>query len=109
MIELNDENFEQEALNSDKLVVVDLWAPWCGPCVALSPILEEISNEADGEKVSVVKLNVDNNPKTANKYKIRSIPTILYLRNGEVLDRSIGLPSKESILSKIESYNRPLS
>lgn len=104
MIDLNDKNFDEKAIGSDKLVVVDFWAEWCGPCVALKPILDNISETCDTEKVIIAKLDVDQNPITARKYNIRSIPTILYLKDGKVLEQTIGLPSKESILAKISGF-----
>jgi thioredoxin 1 len=100
--EFNDENFATEVLASEVPVVVDLWAPWCGPCKMLGPIVEEVAKEYEG-KVAFGKLNVDENPQTASKYGINSIPTIFFVKNGEVVDTQIGLIPKESLIAKIDT------
>ena len=100
-LEFTDSNFQELALNSDKPVVVDFWAEWCGPCRMVGPVVEELAKEYDGKAV-VGKLNVDNNPQVAMKYGIRSIPTILFIKNGEVVDRSVGAVPKAMLAQKLE-------
>lgn len=95
MIELTTDNFEAEVLKSDRPVVVDYWAAWCGPCRVFSPIIEDISKEYEG-KAKFGKLNVDDNQETAAKYNIMSIPTVLIFANGEVKAMSVGALPKES-------------
>ena len=100
-LELTDSNFEELALKSDKPVVVDFWAEWCGPCRMVGPVVEELAKDYDGKAV-IGKVNVDNNPQTAMKYGIRSIPTILFLKNGEVVDRSVGAVPKATLAGKLD-------
>ena len=100
-LEFTDSNFEELVLKSDKPVLVDFWAEWCGPCRMVGPVVEEIAKEYEGKAV-VGKLNVDNNPQIATKYGIRSIPTILFLKNGEVVDRSVGAVPKAMLAQKLE-------
>lgn len=101
-LELTDSNFETEALQSDKPVMVDFWAEWCGPCRMVGPIVEEVAKEYS-DKAVVGKLNVDNNPAVAQKYGIRSIPTILFFKNGEVVDRQVGAVPKTALVKKLEA------
>jgi thioredoxin 1 len=100
-IEITDTNFEQEVLNSDMPVLIDFWAVWCGPCRVIAPVVEEIAGEYEG-KLKVGKLDVDNNPQTAVKYGIRSIPTLLIFNNGEVSDQLIGALPKAQIVDRVE-------
>ncbi|MBL7947258.1 MAG: thioredoxin [Flavobacteriales bacterium] len=100
-LEFTDSNFEELALKSDKPVMVDFWAEWCGPCRMVGPVVEELAQEYDGKAV-IGKVNVDNNPQTAMKYGIRSIPTILFIKNGEVVDRSVGAVPKSQLSQKLE-------
>lgn len=100
--EFTDTNFQEVALNDDGLKVVDFWAEWCGPCKAIAPIIEDLSSEYEG-KALIGKLNVDNNPEVSFKYGIRSIPTILFIKNGEVVERHVGAASRQVIASKIEA------
>ena len=102
-LELTDTNFQQEVINSDKLSVVDFWAEWCGPCRAIGPVIEELSKEYEG-KVKVGKVNVDNNPQVSLNYGITSIPAILFIKNGEVVDKLIGAQPKANFVKKIEAH-----
>ncbi|MEA2095549.1 MAG: thioredoxin [Candidatus Cloacimonadota bacterium] len=102
MLEINADTFEQEVLKSDIPVVIDLWAPWCGPCKALTPILESVAAEYDG-KIKAVKLNIDESPAIAAKYQIMSIPTLLFFKDGKVESQVIGLVGKDKIASKIDA------
>ncbi len=100
--EVNDSSFEAEVLKADKPVLVDFWAPWCGPCRAIGPIIEELV-ETFGEKVKFVKCNVDDNPVTPGKYEIRSIPTLLLIKDGNVADQIIGLVAKPKLEEAINN------
>ncbi|MDX9883146.1 MAG: thioredoxin [Prolixibacteraceae bacterium] len=101
-LEVNDANFEELVLQSDKLVVVDFWAEWCGPCRIVAPIVEELSQEYAGRLV-VAKVDVDSNPGTASKYGIRNIPTLLFIKGGQVIDKHVGAAPKTVLASKVES------
>ncbi len=99
---VSDATFESEVLKSDKLILVDFWAPWCGPCRMIAPIIEELANDYEG-KVVVAKMNVDDNPKTSMQFGIRSIPTLLIFKNGKVVDQIIGAVPRGVIESKLKS------
>jgi len=99
--EFTDANFKKEVLDKEGVAVVDFWAEWCGPCRMIAPIIEELSNEMEG-KVKVGKLDVDSNPEVATKYGIRSIPTILILKNGEVVEKQVGVTTKDSLKGMID-------
>ena len=99
--EINDKNFNEEIVNSDSLVVVDFWAPWCGPCKMLSPVIEELSNEM-GEKVKFAKVNVDESPIIASTYKISSIPTVMVFNKESVKETLVGFRPKAELKKVIE-------
>ena len=100
--QVNSANFEQAVLNSDKPVLVDFWAEWCGPCRVLGPVLEEISGEI-GTKANIVKLNVDESRDLAMKYGIRGIPTMILFKNGQVVNTLVGNQPKDVILKSIDA------
>ncbi len=102
LLEINQGNFESEVLQSQLPVLTDLWAPWCGPCKALAPILEKVA-EHYGEKLKIVKINIDENPAIATKYGIMSIPTLLLFADGEVKEQLVGLVAKDKIVKKSTS------
>ncbi|MBP8960029.1 MAG: thioredoxin [Bacteroidales bacterium] len=99
-LEVNDSNFDEIVLKSDKPVIVDFWAEWCGPCRAIAPIIEEISKEYN-DKVLVAKCNVDYNPQMAVRYGIRNIPTVLFFKKGVIVDKQIGVVPKNVFISKL--------
>ena len=103
-IELTNANFETEVLKSNLPVVVDFYADWCGPCKMLAPTLEEIAGEQAG-RAKVAKLNVDNYPDIAQQYGVQAMPTLLYFRDGEVRDTTLGAVGKRTILTKLESLS----
>jgi thioredoxin 1 len=102
-IDITDSSFEQEVLSSGQPVVVDFWAPWCGPCRKLGPVLDEIAGEFDG-KVKFVKINTDENVKTAKDYAISGLPSLLVFKDGKALERIVGLMPKSAIISNIEKH-----
>ena len=102
IIELTDKNFVQEIEKSNLPVLVDFWAPWCGPCQMMGPIIEEISKELENE-IKVGKLNVDENPEMANKYEILSIPALKIFKKNKIAGEIVGLQPKEAIIKKIKN------
>jgi thioredoxin 1 len=101
-IETSEANFETDVLKSTVPVIVDFWAPWCGPCKMLAPVLDEIATE-QGNRVKIAKVNVDENSALASQYKIQGIPTLLYFANGEVRTQIVGVASKKAILAKLDT------
>ena len=101
-VELTDANFEQLVIKSDKPVLVDFWAEWCGPCRMVGPVVEELSKEYDGKAV-VGKVNVDVNPNISAQFGIRNIPTILFFKNGEIVDKQVGAVAKSVLDGKLKA------
>ncbi len=102
---ISDNEFESLVLQSKGIAVVDFWAPWCGPCLYMAPALESFAKANEG-KVKVFKLDVDNNPKTAQKYQIRSIPTVIFFKGGEPADISIGAVSESTLQKKLDALQK---
>lgn len=102
-IHITDDSFEQDVIQSEVPVVIDFWATWCGPCRMIAPIMEEMANEYDG-KVKVCKLDVDNNQGTAMRFGIRSIPTVLIFKGGELVESIVGAVPKQQILDRLNPY-----
>ncbi len=101
-LEVNDNNFEELVVKSDKPVVVDFWAEWCGPCRMIAPIIEEMSKEYSG-KALITKCDVDNNPQIAAKYGIRNIPTVLFFKDGKIADKQVGAVAKSNFINKLNA------
>jgi len=100
--EFTDANFQETALDKEGVAVVDFWAEWCGPCRLVGPVIDDLSKEYEG-KALIGKVNVDTNRETSMKYGVRSIPTILFLKNGEVVDKHVGTATKATLSEKIEA------
>jgi len=101
-VEITDANFEEVVMKSEVPVVVDFWAEWCGPCRQIGPSIEEMSKEYEGKAI-IGKVNVDNNPGVSSKFGIRNIPTILFVKNGEIADKSVGAVPKQQLTSKLDA------
>ena len=102
-LEFTDANFQTDVLDSDKLTVIDFCAEWCGPCRAIGPVIEELAKEYEG-KVNIGKVNVDNNPQISMNYGITSIPAILFVKGGQVVDKLVGAQPKSNFVKKIEQH-----
>lgn len=102
-LEITDANFQEAVLNSDKPVLVDFWATWCGPCRTVGPIVDELATELEGKAV-IGKVNIDTNSETPQTYGIRSIPTLLVFKNGELVDKLVGAVPKSQMLEKLEAH-----
>ncbi len=100
VLEINDDQFESNVIKSDKPTLVDFWAPWCGPCRAIAPIIEELSHEFEN-KINFCKLNVDENSTTPTKYAIKAIPTIILFKDGKIADQIVGAASKTSLTNTL--------
>ena len=100
VVNITNANFKQEVLESDKKVLVDFWAPWCGPCRMVSPIVDEIAEE--NSAVKVAKINIDEQPQLASQYGVMSIPTLMLFENGDVVDKAVGARNKSFILQMLE-------
>ena len=105
LLTLTDQNFDASVLASPEPVVVDFWAPWCGPCLALAPAVESLASVYAGE-ITVGKVNVDENPEVSKRYQVRGIPTVIVFKNGQAVDRSVGLVDKSSLQRMVEKYMR---
>lgn len=103
-IDITDDNFEAEVEQSQGLTVVDFWAPWCGPCRAVGPILDQLAGEYEG-KAKVTKVDVDQNVRTASKFNVRSIPTILFFKDGKLVDQVMGAVPKSQFQAKFEQHS----
>lgn len=103
VMEINESQFDQEVLQAEMPVLVDFWAPWCGPCKMLGPVLEEVAAANDG-RLKVVKVNVDENPDLAQKYEVMGIPAMFLLKNGQVIDSFTGAMNKQALTDKIDKY-----
>ena len=102
-LEFTDANFQKDVVESDQLTVVDFWAEWCGPCRAIGPVIEELSKQYEG-KIKVGKVNVDHNPQVSMNYGITSIPAILFIKGGKIVDKQIGAVPKSVLDKKIQSH-----
>ncbi|GAB4281886.1 MAG: thioredoxin [Opitutales bacterium] len=103
VLNLDEDTFDDALKSTENPVLVDFWAPWCGPCKAIAPILEELAEEMDG-KAQICKLDVDNHQEVASRFNIRAIPTIVIFKNGEAVDQVVGMTNKTDLTTKLESH-----
>lgn len=103
IVNVSDQTFNNEVQTGEGTIVVDFWAPWCGPCKMLAPILDELSSEL-GDSLKIAKLNVDENPETASKFGVMSIPTLIFFKDGQPVDKVVGLNSKESLKNIVAKH-----
>ncbi|MFO7760695.1 MAG: thioredoxin [Thermodesulfobacteriota bacterium] len=101
VVEISDADFESEVLKADLPTLVDFWAPWCGPCKAIAPVIQEMSKEYE-DKIKFAKMNVDNNPETPGKFGIRAIPTLIFFKDGEIADQITGAVGKDQLTAMIK-------
>lgn len=101
-LEITDAKFQEDVLDSEKVSLVDFWATWCGPCRMIGPVIEELAGEYEG-KANILKMNVDENSEIPAQYGIRSIPTLLFIKGGEIVDRHVGVASKAQLKSKLDA------
>mgnify|MGYP001409114992 FL=1 len=104
ILNVSDSDFDEKVLNDKNIVLCDFWAEWCGPCKQISPILEELSEELQENKITIAKVNIDENPETPSKYGIMSIPTLLLFKEGKLVSTQVGLQQKNELKSWIETY-----
>jgi len=102
LLEVTDETFDRDVLESERPVLVDFWAPWCGPCRMLAPVVEAIAEEYDG-RLTVAKLNVDDNPAMARRYQVMGIPTLILFKDGQPVDRMVGYMAKEDLRRRVDA------
>lgn len=100
VIEVSDKDFEEKVLKSETPVLVDFWAPWCGPCKSIAPVLDDVAKEYDG-KLIIAKMNVDENPMTPSRYNVRGIPNLVFFKNGKVINQVVGAVPKESLIEAV--------
>lgn len=100
--EITDANFESDVVNAGKVTLVDFWAPWCGPCKQLAPLIDELSTEK-GDKIDVYKCNIDDNPESPSKYGVRGIPTLMIFKDGKLIDSKVGSIQKSALYEWVES------
>jgi len=102
-LKISDESFEKDVINKNEAVLVDFWAEWCAPCKQIAPILEELSGEFS-KKLTIAKIDVDENPETSSKYQVRGIPTMILFKNGNILDTKVGLSSKSDLTDWLNQH-----